>query len=116
MPVIDLEKVELQIENEKQNVSYDIREFTLEYYVDKYLKNEESGTNELFVPDYQREFIWDYKRQGRFIESVILGLPVPLFFVAEINEGNDEFDGRLEIVDGSQRIRTLAAFVSNELT
>lgn len=111
--IVDIEK---QIDNEKQNVSYDIREFTLEYYVDKYLKNEEEGTNELFVPEYQREFIWDENRQSRFIESVILGLPVPLFFVAEINEGSDEFDGRLEIVDGSQRIRTLAAFISNELT
>jgi hypothetical protein len=116
MPTIDIDKVEIQIEKEKQNVSYDIREFTLEYYVDKYLKEEDKGTNELFVPEYQREFIWDYKRQSRFIESVILGLPVPLFFVAEINEGNDEFDGRLEIVDGSQRIRTLAAFISDELT
>jgi len=114
--VIDLESIELQIELEKQNVSYDIREFTLEYYVDKYLKDEEKGTNELFVPDYQREFIWDIRRQSRFIESVILGLPVPLFFVAEINEGSDEFDGRLEIVDGSQRIRTLAAYITDELT
>lgn len=113
---VNLEAVEQQIEKEKQNVSYDIREFTLEYYVDKYLKNEENSMNELFVPEYQREFIWDNRRQSRFIESVILGLPVPLFFVAEINEGNDEFDGRLEIVDGSQRIRTLAAFITNELT
>lgn len=113
---IDLEKVEMEIEKEKQNVSFDIREFTLEYYVDKYLKDEDKGTNELFVPEYQREFIWDEKRQSRFIESVILGLPVPLFFVAEINEGDDEFDGRLEIVDGSQRIRTLAAFITDDLT
>lgn len=116
MPNLDLEKVETQIEKEKQNVNYDIREFTLEYYVDKYLTNEESDKNELFVPDYQREFIWDVNRQSKFIESVILGLPVPLFFVAEINEGSDEFDGRLEIVDGSQRIRTLAAFLTDELT
>ena len=64
----------------------------------------------MYVPDYQREFIWEEKRQSKFIESLFLGLPVPLFFVAEI-----EKDGRLEIVDGSQRIRTLAAYLSNNL-
>lgn len=74
------------------------------------MKGEENEENELYVPDYQREFIWDEKRQSRFIESLLLGLPVPLIFVAEI-----EKDGRLEIVDGSQRIRTLAAFMNSEL-
>lgn len=102
--------LELQIEQEQKAVSYDIREFTIEYYVNKYLENEENEENELYVPDYQREFIWEDKRQSKFIESLFLGLPVPLFFVAEI-----EKDGRLEIVDGSQRIRTLSAYLNNQL-
>lgn len=101
--------IEQQIDEEQRNVKYDIREFTIEYYVDKYSKGEETDKNELFVPEYQREFIWDNKRQSRFIESLMLGLPVPLVFVAE-NE-----DGRLEIVDGSQRVRTLNAFLHDEL-
>ncbi|CAD5256072.1 MULTISPECIES: DUF262 domain-containing protein [unclassified Imperialibacter] len=105
-----LEKLENQIKQEQQSVSYDIREFTIEYYVDKYLKGIEKDDNEIYVPDYQREFIWDYGRQSRFIESIFLGLPIPLIFVAEIEE-----TGRLEIVDGSQRIRTLAAYVQNDL-
>jgi len=106
-----LSSIENQIEQEQKAVSYDIREFTIEYYVDKYLKDEDKDENELYVPEYQREFIWDDKRQSRFIESLFLGLPVPLVFVAEIEE-----DGRLEIVDGSQRIRTLAAYLNDELT
>ncbi len=105
-----LQKIESQIEAEQKNVKYDIREFTIEYYVNKYLKDVDDDKNELYVPEYQREFIWDDVRQSRFIESLMLGLPVPLIFVAEI-----EIDGRFEIVDGSQRIRTLAAFISNEL-
>lgn len=107
---LTLDKIDEQIEKEQKAVSYDIREFTIEYYVDKYLEREENGENELYVPDYQREFIWEEKRQSRFIESLLLGLPVPLIFVAEI-----EKDGRLEIVDGSQRIRTLAAFLNDQL-
>lgn len=102
--------LEEQMEVQKSSIAYDIREFTIEYYVDKYLKEIESDDNELYVPDYQREFIWDVKHQSRFIESLYLGLPVPFIFSAEIKE-----TGRLEIVDGSQRIRTLAAFMKDEL-
>ena len=102
--------LEEQLDQQQSAIAYDIREFTLEYYVDKYLKGIETDDNELYVPDYQREFIWDFKHQSRFIESLFLGLPVPFIFSAEIKE-----TGRLEIVDGSQRIRTLAAFMDNEL-
>ena len=102
--------LEEQLDNQRSAIAYDIREFTLEYYVNKYQDGIDSDENELYVPDYQREFIWDIKHQSRFIESLFLGLPVPFIFSAEIKE-----TGRLEIVDGSQRIRTLAAFMNNEL-
>ncbi len=102
--------LEEQMNNQRSAIAYDVREFTLEYYVNKYQKDIETDDNELYVPDYQREFIWDIKHQSRFIESLFLGLPVPFIFSAEIKES-----GRLEIVDGSQRIRTLAAFMNNEL-
>ncbi len=106
-----IDEAEKQIEAEKKNVDYDTREFTIEFLVEvKYLKGEENDTNDLYVPEYQREFVWDDFRQSRFIESIILGLPIPLVFVAEIAN-----QGRLEIVDGSQRIRTLAAFLNNDL-
>lgn len=104
-------KINAQIESEQRAISYDMRELTIELYVNKYLTNIDQDDNELYVPDYQREFIWDDKHQSRFIESLFLGLPVPFMFSAEIKE-----TGRLEIVDGSQRIRTLAAFISDELT
>ena len=65
--------------------------------------------NVLFIPEYQRDFTWDKYRQSRFIESVILGLPIPLVFVAE-----NKYSA-WEIVDGSQRIRTLHAFIKNKL-
>ena len=107
---LKLAEIENQIEQDQKAVSYDIREFTIEYYVSKYLDGLDTEENELYVPDYQREFIWEEKRQSKFIESLMLGLPIPLVFVAEI-----EKDGRLEIVDGSQRIRTLAAFLNDDL-
>lgn len=105
-----IKKLENQIQEEKKTVDFDTREFTIEILVKKYLDEIEAEDNELFVPEYQREFVWDDIRQSRLIESIALGLPIPLIFVAE----NDA--GRLEIVDGSQRIRTLSAYLSDSLT
>ena len=50
------------------------------------------------------------------IESLLIGLPIPFIFVADISGKTDPDDeGRLEIVDGVQRIRTLARFLTNDL-
>lgn len=107
---VKLKAIEVQILDEKKTVDFDTREFTIEILVKKYLDDIEKDENELFVPEYQREFVWDDIRQSRLIESITLGLPIPIIFVAETSSS-----GRLEIVDGSQRIRTLAAFMTNEL-
>lgn len=105
-----LELIEKQILEEKKTVDFDTREFTIEFLVQKYLDNIETEENDIFVPEYQRDFVWDEARQSRLVESITLGLPIPIVFMAE------DKNGRLEIVDGSQRIRTLAAFISNDLT
>ncbi|MDZ7953539.1 DUF262 domain-containing protein [Nostoc sp. DedQUE09] len=99
-----------QIEERRQEIDYDTREFTIEIIVNKYLEKDDDDLSEIYVPEYQREFVWDITRQSKLIESIVLGLPIPLLFVAEIKE-----TGRLEIVDGSQRVRTLAAFIKNQL-
>lgn len=104
-----MNKLEEEIESQQRNVSFDTKEYTVEIIVQKYLKDLDKETNEFFVPDYQREFIWDTIRQSRFIESLMLGLPIPYIFLAETS------DGRYEIVDGSQRIRTLSAFLNDQL-
>lgn len=58
----------------------------------------------VITPEYQRTFRWDKFQQTRFIESIILGIPVPPIFVAE-NES-----GSWELVDGLQRISTIFSF------
>lgn len=60
---------------------------------------------DLFItPEYQRVFRWQPFQQTRFIESVLLGIPIPPIFVAE------DGDGKWEVVDGLQRISTIFAF------
>ncbi len=111
--ISDSEKLaaEAQIVDEAKVVDYDTKEYPVEVVVQKYLNGLSDGDNELFIPDYQRAHVWDKIRQSKFIESVLIGLPLPYIFVADIKGG----DGRLEIVDGSQRVRTLADFMQGNL-
>lgn len=97
---------ERQIIENKKKVDFDIKEFTIEFLVKKF------DEGDIYIPDYQRDFVWSLERRSKFIESVILGLPIPFIFVADVADAEKE--GDLEIVDGSQRIRTLSSFMKNE--
>lgn len=52
-------------------------------------------------PAYQRLFRWDDEQKTKFIESILLGIPIPSIFVAQ------KADGTWDIVDGVQRVSTL---------
>lgn len=106
---------EVQIRALQREVDYQTKEFTVELLVDKYESGIEDDENEIFIPPYQRQFVWKEDRQSKFIESVMLGLPIPYIFIANLAKEIGEDEGRAEIVDGSQRIRTLAAFIGNKL-
>ncbi|MCY3959815.1 MAG: DUF262 domain-containing protein [Chloroflexi bacterium] len=60
-------------------------------------------------PDFQREFIWDDDKQSKLIESVMMRIPLPVFYLAE------DPQGRMVVVDGLQRLSTFHRFVNNEL-
>ncbi|TGE21726.1 DUF262 domain-containing protein [Hymenobacter aquaticus] len=58
-------------------------------------------SGELIInPDYQRVFRWSEGAQSRFIESLLLEMPVPPIYVVEVKEG------RYMLIDGLQRIST----------
>lgn len=58
----------------------------------------------IIAPDYQRLFRWGEEKQSRFIESLILEMPVPPIFVIETD------DGIYELIDGLQRISSYLHF------
>ena len=60
-------------------------------------------------PDFQRDFIWKPDKQSRLIESVIMRIPLPVFYLAEDEEG------KMIVVDGLQRLSTFERFLKNEL-
>ena len=55
-------------------------------------------------PDFQRLFRWDESRKTRFIESLLLGIPIPPIFVYQNEEGV------WELIDGLQRLSTIFEF------
>lgn len=105
--------VEMQITELQKITDYEIREWPIEVLVNKFTSGRETDTSEIFIPDYQREMVWSARQQSRFIESILIRLPVPFIFAADIGEGDRI--GALEIIDGSQRIRTLDNFLSDRL-
>ena len=56
-------------------------------------------------PGWQRKFVWKLKKQRRFIESILLGLPIPSILLYK------EKDGRITVIDGRQRLETLHNFM-----
>ena len=91
-----------------------------EYPLDTMLIRSESRTihdvlrrigQEQFImdPDFQRDFIWPVDKQSKLIESVLMRIPLPVFYVAE----ND--DGKMVVVDGLQRLSTFRNFVDGGL-
>lgn len=94
---------EKQIADQSKRIDFYITEYSVEILANK-MKN-----GEYVVPDYQREFTWEHERKSKFLESLIMGLPIPFIFFWEME------DGRLEIVDGSQRLRTIEEFLHKGL-
>ncbi|MCY2966393.1 MAG: DUF262 domain-containing protein [Planctomycetota bacterium] len=97
------EAAEKEIRETQREIRFDTRDFPVETIVRRF----QEGS--FFIPPYQREFVWNLEDQSQFVESVVMGLPIPMMFLAE-----DE-NGTFEIVDGAQRIQTLVGFVSDEL-
>ena len=60
-------------------------------------------------PDFQRDFIWPKDKQSKLVESVIMRIPLPVFYLAEDTEG------RMIVVDGLQRLSTFRGFLDDKL-
>jgi hypothetical protein len=62
--------------------------------------------NELEIhPEFQRVFRWESAQRSKFIESILLGIPIPSIFVAQRD------DGVWDVIDGVQRLSTIFEFM-----
>jgi len=75
--------------------------------VQEVVRRIEAGRYQL-DPDFQRDFVWPVDKQSRLIESCVMRIPLPVFYVAEAP------DGRIAVVDGLQRLTTFSRFLANQ--
>lgn len=91
------------LDSEEINYRYEITSYGADYPVDSIIKRIKDEV--IFVPPFQREFVWSITQASKFVESLILGLPVPGIFLSK-----ELSTGRLLIVDGQQRLMSLYYF------
>lgn len=115
----NLEDESLDVENEDldQNITdIPVNSKERRLYIDKVDKS----TSDLFrmireeeiilKPSYQRNFVWSNSIMSKFIESLLLAIPIPTIFLAE----ND--DSTYEVIDGQQRLTTIFSFMKSDLS
>lgn len=89
-----------------RQVKFNIAEYPISVYVSRFRNDTD---DRYFVPAYQRNLAWNDEQKSQFIESLLVGLPIPFMFFYQTSSG------KMEIVDGSQRMRAMRAFIKENL-
>lgn len=100
----ELESLELEesIEEEEVAIAYDIVSYPSDHTLS--VLGEMWRNEEILIPEFQRNFVWNIKQSSLLIESFLLGLPVPQIFLY-IDEENKNL-----VIDGQQRILSVVYF------
>ena len=86
-----------------KNILYDINTYGTDFPVDGLVRRFEN--RDIYKPNFQRNFVWTHKQASMFIESILLGLPIPSVFLYREEETRKHI-----IIDGLQRLTSLHAF------
>lgn len=101
---VDDAKEELDDSDIVYKISTSGADFDIEGLVNRFERGD------IYRPQFQRNFVWSHKQASKFIESILLGLPIPGVFLYR-----DEEDQKLLIIDGLQRLTTLHSFYHGRL-
>ncbi len=99
--VLDWEEIQpydpdkIKVRNDKYSVFEINRMITIENDID-------------LNPDFQRNLVWDKTKKSLLIESILLGIPLPVFYFSESKSGT------YHVVDGLQRLSTITSYLNNE--
>ena len=86
---------------------YDISSYGVDFDVIGMVRRVNQG--EILIPEWQRSYVWTHRQASSFIESLLVGLPVPGVFLALDSETYD-----LIVIDGQQRLKTLQCFYQGQ--
>jgi hypothetical protein len=82
---------------------YTITSYGADYPVDSLVKR--ITAKDILIPEFQRGYVWSLKEASRFVESLLVGLPVPTIFLSK-----DATTQKLLVIDGQQRLLSLRFF------
>ena len=110
------------LKNSLDNVQQKARERTVktqnvEYDLDTLVKRVKRGAIKL-DPEYQRRHRWSPETSSRLIESLILNIPIPVVFLSQDVDVDDEIEentSRYTVIDGQQRLTAIYEFLTNRL-
>ena len=110
--VYDDTDMEVQIEGNYAEETADVKQYTISGYgadfdVEGLVRRLDRGDIE--IPEFQRTFVWNQKRASRFVESLLIGLPVPGIFLYR-----DRGSQTLRVIDGQQRLLSLQSFYNGK--
>lgn len=101
---IDFEDVASELEDRQSSPpTYEIATYPADFTLEVLESKWRSG--EIFIPPFQRGYVWNQTQASKLIESFLVGLPVPAIFL--YTESGTE---RSMIVDGQQRLKTIFYF------
>ena len=86
---------------------YDLSSYGVDFDVEGLVQRLNKG--EIIVPEWQRSYVWTHRQASSFIESLLVGLPVPGVFLGLDSESYD-----LIVIDGQQRLKTLQCFYQGQ--
>jgi hypothetical protein len=95
-------------EDEVLDFTYSITSYGADYPIDSLVKRLQN--HKIRIPSFQRGFVWNQKQASRFIESLLLGLPVPGIFFSKDTDSAD-----LLVIDGQQRLKSLLFFYDGHI-
>lgn len=116
-----IDEVESQIKDIERDYSYRLVEFSIGELIKKYIKKSldksykeiidpTSDSSSIIVPEYQRNYVWSDEMKSKFIESILMRIPMPPLFAFELDD-----EGNLELIDGVQRLTTIKEFIDEKL-
>jgi uncharacterized protein with ParB-like and HNH nuclease domain len=91
---------------------YRVSSFGTDFDVEGLIRRLERG--DIFIPDFQRAYVWKPSQASQFIESILLGLPVPGIMLAIDEDASEEGKAKRYVVDGLQRLTTLQSFIAKK--
>lgn len=106
------------LEGESYNSSSEVNEVypnaevrvTRAQYSTLHIKRLVEERKELIIdPDFQRGNVWAKKQGAELVESILMGIPIPVMYLFEMR------DGKKQVVDGRQRISAILDFLNNKL-